>query len=137
MPRFGRYGPCLKASHPRKSSRGLLRKRHQAGSIPAVECGLKNAGENARPSADARIVERDAYDFLPDIHIEYSTTGAPVHTHRFGRKIKLPATMAVKHQIRMLMAQDEVKKAEAQLIELSARRAARDGKLPLSALSQA
>jgi hypothetical protein len=60
-----------------------------------------------------------------------------VHTHRFGRKIKLPATMTIKHQIRMLMAQDEVKKAEAQLIELSARRAARDGKLPLSALSQA
>jgi hypothetical protein len=57
-----------------------------------------------------------------------------VHTHRFGRKIKLPATMAIKHQVRMLMAQDEVKKAEAQLIELSAQRA---GKLPLSALGQA
>jgi hypothetical protein len=34
----------------------------------------------------------------------------------------------------MLMAQDEVKKAEAQLIEQSARRAVRDGTLPLSAL---
>ena len=64
-------------------------------------------------------------------------------THRFGRKIKLPAMITIKHQIRMLMAQDEVKKAEAQLIEQSARRAARDGTrraardgtLSLSALS--
>jgi len=45
-----------------------------------------------------------------------------MHTHRFGRKIKLPATIAIKHQVRMLMAQDEVKKAEAKLIEQSARR---------------
>jgi hypothetical protein len=35
-------------------------------------------------------------------------------THRFGRKIKLPATIAIKHQIRMLMAQDEAKKAVAE-----------------------
>jgi hypothetical protein len=34
-----------------------------------------------------------------------------MQTHRFGRKIKLPATRAIKHQIRMLMAQYEVKKA--------------------------
>jgi hypothetical protein len=37
-----------------------------------------------------------------------------VRTHRFGRKIKLPATSAIKHQIRMRMAQYEVEKAEAQ-----------------------
>jgi hypothetical protein len=37
-----------------------------------------------------------------------------MRTHRFGRKIKLPATIAIKHQIRMRMAQYEVKKAEAQ-----------------------
>ena len=42
-----------------------------------------------------------------------------MHTHRFGRKIKLPATIAIKHQIRMLMAQDEFKKANSQLIEQS------------------
>ena len=48
-----------------------------------------------------------------------------MRTHRFGRKIKLPASIAIKHQIRMLMALDEVKKAEAQLIEQSARRAVR------------
>jgi hypothetical protein len=40
-------------------------------------------------------------------------------THRFGRKIKLPATVAIKHQIRRLMAQDEAKKLGAQLIEQS------------------
>ena len=55
-----------------------------------------------------------------------------MRTHRFGRKIKLPATIAIKHQIRMLMALDEVKKAEAQLIEQSARRTARHD-TPLSA----
>ena len=55
--------------------------------------------------------------------------------HRFGRGIKLPATIAIKHQIRMLMAQDEVKKAEVKLIEKSARQAARDYTLPLSALA--
>ena len=42
-----------------------------------------------------------------------------MRTHRFGRKIKLPATIVIKHQIRMLMAQDELKKAEAQFVEQS------------------
>ena len=55
-----------------------------------------------------------------------------MRTHRFGRKIKLPATITIKHQIRMLMAQEEVKKAEAKLIEQSAGQAVRDGTLPLS-----
>jgi hypothetical protein len=34
-----------------------------------------------------------------------------MRTHRFGRKILLPSTMAIKHQIRMLMAEDEARKA--------------------------
>jgi hypothetical protein len=37
-----------------------------------------------------------------------------MYTHRFGRKIKLPSTIAIKHQIRKLMAHDELKKAEAE-----------------------
>jgi len=41
-----------------------------------------------------------------------------MRTHRFGRKIKLPATIAIKHQIRMRMAQYEVKKAEAEATEV-------------------
>lgn len=44
-----------------------------------------------------------------------------MRTHRFGRKIKLPATIVIKHQIRMLMAQDEVRKTEAQPVEGSVR----------------
>jgi hypothetical protein len=31
-----------------------------------------------------------------------------MRTHRFGRKIKLPATIAIKHQIRKLMFEDAV-----------------------------
>jgi hypothetical protein len=37
-----------------------------------------------------------------------------MHTLRFGRKLNLPSTIAIKHQVRMLMAQYEVKKAEAE-----------------------
>lgn len=47
-------------------------------------------------------------------------------THRFGRKIKLPATVVIKHQIRLLMAQDEAEKPEAQLIEQLAPQAAKE-----------
>jgi hypothetical protein len=36
-----------------------------------------------------------------------------MRTHRFGRKLKLPATIAIKHQLRKLMFEDAVKKAEA------------------------
>jgi len=33
-----------------------------------------------------------------------------MRTHRFGRKIELPATIAIKHQIGMRMAQYEVQR---------------------------
>jgi hypothetical protein len=36
-----------------------------------------------------------------------------MHTLRFGRKLSLPSTIAIKHQIRKMMADDQVKKAEA------------------------
>lgn len=36
-----------------------------------------------------------------------------MQTSRFGRKIKLPATSAIKHQVRKLMFEEAVKKAEA------------------------
>lgn len=36
-----------------------------------------------------------------------------MRTHRFGRRIKLPSTTAIKHQIRTLMARDEIARAEA------------------------
>jgi hypothetical protein len=44
----------LEGVPPEEIFEGLLRRRRQAGSIPAVKLGLKNAGENAMPSADAR-----------------------------------------------------------------------------------
>ena len=35
-----------------------------------------------------------------------------MQTHRFGKKIKLPSTIAIRHQLRTLMLEDLVKKAE-------------------------
>jgi len=35
-------------------------------------------------------------------------------TYRFGKKLKLPSTFAIKHQIRKLMREDSVKKPEAE-----------------------
>ena len=32
-----------------------------------------------------------------------------MHTLRFGSKLNLPSTFAIKHQIRKLMAEDEIK----------------------------
>jgi hypothetical protein len=49
-----------------------------------------------------------------------------MRTHRFGRRIKLPATIVIKHQIRMLMAQDEVTKAKAEFVEQSMRQLSLD-----------
>jgi hypothetical protein len=37
-----------------------------------------------------------------------------MHGYRFGRKIKLPATIAIKHQIRMRIAQYEIEKTKAE-----------------------
>ena len=33
-------------------------------------------------------------------------------TFRFGRRLKLPATSSIKHQLRTMMWEDEVRKAE-------------------------
>lgn len=32
-----------------------------------------------------------------------------MRTHRFGRKLKLPSTAGIKHQILMMMLEDEIK----------------------------
>ena len=37
-----------------------------------------------------------------------------MRTHRFGQRLKLPATIAIKYQIRMGMTQYDIKKAEAE-----------------------
>jgi hypothetical protein len=45
-----------------------------------------------------------------------------MYTHRFGKKIKLPSTIAIKHQLRKLMFEDLVRKAEkAEKAEVMAR----------------
>ena len=36
-----------------------------------------------------------------------------MRTHRFGRKLKLPAIIAIKHQLRKLMFEDVPRDAEA------------------------
>jgi hypothetical protein len=48
-------------------------------------------------------------------------TESQIRTHRFGRKLKLPATFVIYHQIRMLMAEDARKKAAAEAIKTLAR----------------
>lgn len=35
-----------------------------------------------------------------------------MRTHRFGKKLKLPATIAIKHQLRTLMYLDSLAKSE-------------------------
>ena len=37
-----------------------------------------------------------------------------MRTHRFGQKIRLPSTTAIKHELRTLMAADEVARVEAE-----------------------
>ena len=37
-----------------------------------------------------------------------------MHTLRFGRKLSLPSTIAIKHQFRTLVARYEIEKAEAE-----------------------
>jgi hypothetical protein len=47
-------------------------------------------------------------------YMEYSATGAPKCAHTGSdEKSKLPATIAIKHQLRKLMFEDAVKTAEA------------------------
>ena len=63
----------------------------------------------------AQCNKEKAGDFLSIMPIYSAWLGAhPMRTHRFGGKIKIPATIAIKHQIRMRMAQYEIKKAEAE-----------------------
>jgi hypothetical protein len=40
-----------------------------------------------------------------------------MRTHRFGQKLKLPATFVIKHQMRRLMAEDARKKAGVEAIK--------------------
>jgi hypothetical protein len=37
-----------------------------------------------------------------------------MRTLRFGRKLKLPSTIAIKHQIKKLMAEDKIKRTQSE-----------------------
>jgi hypothetical protein len=50
---------------------------------------------------------------------------------RFGRKIKLPATIAIKHQVRQLMFEEAVKTAEAEARAEAVRAQLREETQPL------
>jgi hypothetical protein len=54
-----------------------------------------------------------------------------MRTHRFGRKIKLPATIVIKHQLRKLMFEDAIKKAEAEASAEAVRGQLREETRPL------
>lgn len=42
-----------------------------------------------------------------------------MRTHRFGKKLKLPSIIVIKHQLRTLMLADLVKKAEEAALQRS------------------
>jgi hypothetical protein len=56
-----------------------------------------------------------------------------MRTHRFGRKLKLPSTIAIKHQIGLLMSEDAVRKAETETRAEAIRGQLREKTRPLDA----
>ncbi len=76
--------------------------------------------EQRQASAKKKGVSSKKIERLSDQEFSFSKTAYnpqpqeyAVRTHRFGRKLKLPSTIAIKHQIRELMFEDSVKTAEA------------------------
>ena len=57
-----------------------------------------------------------------------------MQTSRFGRKVKLPATIAIKHQVRQLMFEEAAKKAEAETQAEAVRGQLREETQPLAHL---
>jgi hypothetical protein len=57
-------------------------------------------------------------NFIAAVKSEVNFTGltqeSQMHTLRFGRKLSLPSTLAIKHQFKTLVARYEVEKAEAE-----------------------
>ena len=54
MPKYGLFGPRLKAQMLRKSSKAHWNKRHWIGSLPVVKRGLKNAEAAGMPDHRTR-----------------------------------------------------------------------------------
>ncbi len=59
-----------------------------------------------------------------------------METHRFGRKLKLPSTFAIKHQIRKLMFENLVKEAEVAAKAEAIRRSASDEQGPIEQIAK-
>ena len=59
-----------------------------------------------------------------------------MQTHRFGRKLKLPSTFAIKHQIRKLMFEDLVREAEEIAKAEGIRRSSSDGPGPVEQIAK-
>jgi hypothetical protein len=54
MPKYGLFGPRLKAQMLRKSLKAHWNKRHWIGSLLVVRLGLKNAGDAGMPDPRKR-----------------------------------------------------------------------------------
>jgi hypothetical protein len=54
-----------------------------------------------------------------------------MQSYRFGRKLKLPSTIAIKHQIRRLMFEESAKKAAARVSAEAIRGQPREETRPL------
>ena len=68
---------------------------------------------SARPLLDGKATAWSPYTMerptLRSLHIRAVAQGATMRAHRFGRKITLPSTAAIKHQLLMLMLEDEIR----------------------------
>jgi hypothetical protein len=58
-----------------------------------------------------------------------------MRTHRFGRKLKLPATAVIKHQIRRMMFEDRIKEAEVMAGAEAVRRASGEETRPVERIT--
>lgn len=59
-----------------------------------------------------------------------------MQTHRFGRKLKLPSTIAIKHQIRKLIFEDLVREAEVAARAEAIRRSLSDESGPVEQIAK-
>jgi hypothetical protein len=85
-------------------------------SLPKEICTkLTTLGISLRPNQSVRPRPEIAKTRLPAEfdHPHVNRKEDAMRTHQFGRKLKLPATIAIKHQIRKLMFEDALEQAEA------------------------
>jgi chaperonin GroES len=99
------------------------KEKPQQGKVIAVGPGGRDEGGRRIP-IDVKVGERILFGKWSGVlrsaidQAIHATLGhheePPMQTSRFGRKLKLPATIAIKHQVRQLMFEEAVKTAEAE-----------------------